>query len=269
MSKKKCDSVLKSLAEYYCVRKKELSYLEAEYLYDHILDPEWPNKDILRDRLVEGTMYLLIDFIKGMNLPDTMECASFDYNDFIQNAIMSWINTIDDCIKNKKSVSVLYEKPYSIILRNIKELYDGFTIVDQGYTKGSLQNGLYIPEFYLCSCDYGRILDYYLNHKDEWDSLSDKELGIKLHISEKHIPRCKELIEKSFKVFKDSEDFNFYKLSDEEHLSYSKYYELFYLSALEYERERLEKSISYDGEEKIIDKIFLDEAKELVMTKKN
>lgn len=256
MSKsKKYSSVLDTLDKVYCKgNKPKLTVVNAGYIFQHIMVPEWPNKKELRNQLVEGTLYILIDYLKELNLPEIMECASFDYNDFVQNAVLSWIKAIDKCIKERGVINIILDAPYNVVLLNLKEMYDKLT----RHTEG-LKTDIKCEKF-------GNLLEMFVYSKDKWD-LPDEELSHRIGIPPKEIPKYRMVIENAFAIVNKS----FAKESTEEsrekarttykevlgdsNLSNACYYQLLYYSSLEYMKERIEKKDSYDGEEKIIDDI--------------
>ena len=266
MSKKnkRFDSVLKVLEAEFS-KYERLTLTQATGILNQLKDPNVSNKDELRNNLINGSLYLVVNTIKRINLPETIECASFDYNDFVQNAVMNWITAIDECVLGERELKSTFKNAYRVVLSI--DLFDENVIQHQetivhSYNLGSYPYTLQQYEesnrpsagaFGMC------IEDFYQNRK-MWERGNLEELAEHLCTSMDIIRCCYNAVINCAHILDDNHDTINVSGIRGDYL-----YDLLYKSSLEFNHHNIEHTDSYDGEDIIVNEIAIkDRDKKLI-----
>lgn len=150
----------KTISEY-----PKLNLNQAKEIYMRIVNSQGSKKELLREELIKGTLYLIPNFIKSSMLYD-IKSNKYDMNDVISISNELWINMID----NGKLLEISY---YSQLLN--RTFY--VTVVEQLVPKHNFSDivGINIEMFfdllfwYIKRSTAGVLVDYKIlsNHIDD------------------------------------------------------------------------------------------------------
>ncbi len=235
---------------------ERLSINEVHNIVHEINSSSHSNKKNLRDRLIRGTFYILVNHLNKINIPSTIKGTSFDYDDFIQNSILNWINCIDQVIEGSRTVGYLFYSPELILIPN--NFFDFNEIKD---IEKSLKQYTWLRQYpkLITAAKFKELFEFYCNNKNIWFTSKTEELAERFHISLDRMIIYKDLIEKSVLMF--GCDLDEVKLGDE--LPGYLIYLLYYYS-LECDHHNIELTDSYDGEETLINYTLLNELTEVL-----
>ena len=191
-------------------RHEHLSITRAGLLFFGMLEPKNHNKEYLRKRIIDGTMYIIIEYLQVLDSKLTGKYGSINIDSLVDKSITNWVNSINKCIDNREVLNVVLQTPYKAVFDAIDshEVLSRINVTDKPLKGESCPVGKIIKERYSSISEetFGKMLGLYISQREAWSAYSKSDFSRSFNVNYDDVSSVRSLVERTCSAVQKSID---------------------------------------------------------------